>query len=80
MSIFSDLLYKSMTAFINDFSTQFDFNPHLGCVRESFERCRKSGMPLNPDKTYLALLMSILLGYMVSRKGREPEPDKVKTI
>lgn len=80
MSIFSDLLYKSMTAFIDDFSTQSECEPHLACVRESFERCRRSRMALNPDKTYMALLRGILLGYMVSKHGREPEPAKIKTI
>ena len=33
MFIFSDLLYKSMTVFVDDFSTQSDEGSHLECVR-----------------------------------------------
>jgi len=80
MSIFSDLLYKSMTVFIDDFSTQSDVDSHLQLVRESLERCKKARMALNPDKTYLALCRGVLLGYVVSKEGREPEPEKIKVI
>lgn len=80
MSIFSDLLYKSMTVFIDDFSTQSGIEDHLGFVRESLERCRQSQMALNPEKTYLAVSRGVLLGYVVSKAGREPEPEKVKVI
>lgn len=80
MSIFSDLLYKSMTVFIDDFSTQSDADSHIHLVKESLERCKKARMALNPEKTYLALTRGILLEYMVSKRGREPEPEKVKVI
>lgn len=40
MYIFSDLLFKSMTVFVDDFSTQFSVNSHLECVREALIRCR----------------------------------------
>jgi hypothetical protein len=38
MFIFSDLLYKSMTVFVDDFSTQLDIKSHLECVREALKR------------------------------------------
>ena len=37
-------------------------------------------MALNPEKTYLAVSRGVLLGYVVSKEGREPEPEKVKVI
>ena len=49
-------------------------------VRESLERCKKSRMALNPEKTYLTVSRGVLLGYVVSKEGREPEPEKVKVI
>jgi hypothetical protein len=80
MYIFSDLLYKSMTVYIDDFSTQSQKEDHLGHVRQSLERCRKVRMALNPEKTYLAVHRGVLLGYVVSKSGREPEPEKIKVI
>ena len=77
---FSDLLHTSMTVFIDDFSTQSSRVSHLACVRESFERCRKARIALNPDKIFLAVQRGVLLGYVVSKDGREPDPEKVRVI
>lgn len=77
---FSDLLHTSMTVFIDDFSTQSSRDEHLACVKESFERCRRTGIALNPDKIFLAVQRGVLLGYVVSKHGREPDPEKVKVI
>ena len=41
MYIFTDLLFKSMTVFVDDFSTQSNASSHLECVREALVRCRK---------------------------------------
>ncbi|BFI32702.1 hypothetical protein MPTK2_3g07970 [Marchantia polymorpha subsp. ruderalis] len=78
--IFSDLLYKSMTVFIDDFSTQSSIGEHLQCVREALIRCRKMQLALNPEKTFLGVQRGVLLGYVVSEKGREPDPEKVAVI
>jgi hypothetical protein len=77
---FSDLLHKSMTVFIDDFSTQTSGDEHLAAVRESFKRCRQVGISLNPEKLYLAVIRGVLLGYIVSAKGKEPDPEKVDVI
>ena len=80
MYIFSDLLYKSMTVYIDDFNTQSSVGDHLECVREALKRCRKVRLALNPEKTYLAVQRGILLVYVVSEKGREPDPKKITVI
>ena len=77
---FSDLLHKTMTVFIDDFSTQSEIATHLECVRQAFERCRRAGIALNPEKLFLAVLRGITLGYVVSKHGREPDPEKVAVI
>jgi hypothetical protein len=41
MYISTDLLLKSMTVFVDDFSTQSNANDHLQCVREALIRFRK---------------------------------------
>ena len=80
MYIFTDLLYKFMTIFIDDFNTQSNTSQHIGCVREALIRCRKMQLALNPDKTFLDVHKGVLLGYVVSKNGREPDPDKITVI
>ena len=80
MYIFSDLLFKSMTVYIDDFSTQSSAKEHVHCVREALVRCRQMRLALNPDKTFLGVKKGVLLGYVVSENGREPDPDKVAVI
>ena len=77
---FSDLLHKTMTVFIDDFSTQSEIATHIECVRQAFERCRMAGIALNPEKLFLAVLRGITLGYVVSKHGREPDPEKIAVI
>ena len=80
MYIFSDLLYKSMTVYIDNFSTQSSVGDHLECVRKALKQCRKVRLALNPDKTYLAVQRGVLLGYVVSEKGMEPDLEKIVVI
>jgi hypothetical protein len=77
---FSKLLHKSMVVFIDDFSTQTSQEKHLEMLRACFQRCKEVGISLNLDKVYLAVVRSILLGYVVFKKGKEPNLDKVKVI
>ena len=80
MCIFPDLLYKSMTVFVDDFSIQSSASSHLECVREALIRCRKMQLALNPDMIFLGVQKGVLLGYVVSEKGREPDPEKIAII
>ena len=77
---FSDLLHKSMTIFIDDFSTHSSATKHHHWVRECLIRCRRTGIAVNPDKLYLAVKKGILLGHIVSQEGTEPDPAKVEAI
>ena len=54
--IFINLLFKSMTG----------ASQHLECVREVLMICRKMQLALNPDKTFLG----VLLGYVVSENEK----------
>jgi hypothetical protein len=49
-------------------------------LRACFQRCRKVDISLNLEKVYLAMVQGILLGYVVSKKGKELDPDKVEVI
>nr|XP_027075992.1 uncharacterized protein LOC113699838 [Coffea arabica] len=64
-----DILVKSLTtsAFLSD-------------VREVFGVLRDSRMKLNPKKCVFGVTSGKFLGYLVSRRRIEANPDKVKTI
>ena len=80
MYILTDLLFKSMTVYMDNFSTQSTSEDHVESVRLVLVRCRKMRLALNPDKTFLGVQRGVLLGYVVSEKGREPHPDKIAMI
>ena len=67
MYIFTDLLFKSITVYIDDLSTQSSTRE---CVREALIRYRQMRLALNPDKTFLGVQRRVLLGYVVSEKRK----------
>ena len=69
---FLDLLHRSMTIFLDDFSTHSSATEHLYWVKECLIRCRKIGIAVNPDKIYLVGKRGVLLGHIVSQEGTEP--------
>jgi hypothetical protein len=44
---------------------------------ETFDNLRKFKMKLNPKKCVFGVPLEKLLGYMVSRHGIDPKPEKV---
>jgi hypothetical protein len=77
--VFFEFFRKSMVLFIDDFNTQTSQEEHLEMLRACFQRCREVGISLNPE-VYLAVVQGILLGYVVSKKGKEPKLDKVEIV
>ena len=53
---------------------------HLGFLKETFQRCRETGLKLHPGKCFMGMESGILLGHVVSRKGLEVDTDKVRAI
>ena len=45
-----------------------------------FERLRKFQLKLNPAKCTFGVMSGKLLGFVVSEKGIEVDPDKIKAI
>ena len=53
---------------------------HLEDLREMFDRLRFYKMKLNPHKSIFGATSGKFLGYMVSRRGIEANPEKIKAI
>ena len=56
------------------------YEEHVKDVRNFMERCKTSGITLNKDKFIFAADKVKFAGYIVSKEGREVDPDKVKAI
>ena len=53
---------------------------HLDNLRETFNTLRKYQMRLNPMKCIFEVSSGKFLGFMVSQRGIEANPEKVKVI
>jgi hypothetical protein len=53
---------------------------HISDLVEIINNMRKFKMKLNPEKCTFGVPSGKLLGYMVSRCGIDPNPEKVSTI
>ena len=53
---------------------------HLKHLRQTFQKCRKFGLSLNPKKSHFAVQEGKLLGHLVSTDGIRIDPKRVKAI
>ena len=55
-------------------------NDHLNDLRETFDTLRLYNMKLNPSKCMFGVMAGKFLGFMVSQRGIEVNPEKVWAI
>ena len=53
---------------------------HLKNLRETFDTLHSYNMKLNPSKYAIGVTAGKFLGFMVSQKGIEANPDKIRVI
>jgi hypothetical protein len=53
---------------------------HLHHLNQTFEKCRRYGISLNPKKSHFAMEEGNFLGHIVSPKGIKIDPKRVKYI
>ena len=53
---------------------------HLENLRETFDTLRSYNMKLNPGKCTFRVTAGKFLGFMVSQRGIEANPDKIRAI
>jgi ribonuclease HI len=53
---------------------------HIIHLKQTFEKCRKYGLSLNPKKSHFAMQEGKLLGHIVSRDGIRIDPKRVEAI
>ena len=53
---------------------------HLDDLRETFDTLRSYNMKLNPSKCAFGVMTGKFLGFMVSQRGIETNPNKIRAI
>lgn len=80
-AVFSELLGKSMEAYIDDMLVKrFDRANHAEHLRECFEIMRKHRLRLNPKKCTFDVQTEKFLGYLMTKRWIEPNLVKIKSI
>lgn len=53
---------------------------HVGDLKKTFDVLRKYSMKLNPKKCSFGLSSGKFLGFMVTKRGMEANPEKIRAI
>ncbi|XP_057976091.1 uncharacterized protein LOC131163516 [Malania oleifera] len=79
--IFKDQLGKTMEAYVDDMLVKsLVAEQHCKDLRETFELLRQYHMKLNPSKCVFSVSVGKFLGFMVTRRGIEANPDKIRVL
>ncbi|KAI3758461.1 hypothetical protein L6452_06024 [Arctium lappa] len=79
--MFKEHLGKTMEVYIDDMLVKSKHaNDHIGHLKQSFDILREYKMKLNPTKSSFGVRAGKFLGYMVTRRGIEANPDQIKAI
>ena len=72
---------KFMVVYLDDI-TVFSKNDteHIEHLHRTFEKCRRYGLSLNPQKSLFALEEGKLLGHNVTKDGVKIDPKRVEVI
>ena len=72
---------RNVEAYIDDVVIKSKTSDELiADLKETFANLKRYRWKLNPSKCIFGVPSGILLGYIVSARGIEPNPDKVSTI
>ena len=76
-----DLIHKEVEVYVDDMIVKSkDCEGHMPALRKFFERIWFYKLQLNPKKCIFGATSEKLLGFMVSQRGIEVDPDKIKPI
>lgn len=80
-TIFHDMIHKEIEVYLDDVIIKSrESSDHLTHLRKFFERLRRYNLKLNPAKCAFEVPAGKLLGFIVSRRGIELDPSKIKAI
>ncbi len=81
VTLFHEMMHKEVEVYVDDMIIKSrGAESHVHVLRKVFERLRKYQLKLNPAKYMFGDWSGKLLGFIVSEKGIEVDPDKVQAI
>jgi len=79
--IFHDMMHKEIEVYVDDMMVKSGTKEeHVEYLLKMFQRLRKYKLHLNPNKCTFGVRSGKLLGFIISQKGIEVDPNKVKAI
>ena len=81
VALFHDMIHHEIEVYVHDMIARSKTEEeHLDHVQKLFERLKRYKLRLNPNKCTFGVRSGKLLGFVVSNKGIEVDPAKVKAI
>ena len=79
--MFHNQIGRNVEVYVDDMLVKSkEEDDHLDDLRETFQTLHKYQMKLNPSKCAFGVYSGKFLGFMVSQRGIEANPDKIKAI
>ncbi|KAL0402299.1 UNVERIFIED_CONTAM: Polyprotein P3 [Sesamum latifolium] len=76
--VFKHMIGRNMEVYIDDMLVKsHDKESHIQDLQECFEVIRHLGMKLNPSKCTFGVRGGKFLGYLISHRGIEVNPEKI---
>ena len=76
--MFRPQIRRNVEVYVDDMLVKsLDEKKHLDDLQETFDTLRRHQMKLNPNKCAFGVSSGKFLGFMVSQKGIEANPDKI---
>ncbi|PKI64006.1 hypothetical protein CRG98_015619 [Punica granatum] len=81
VTLFCDMMHKEVEVYVDDMIAKSkEGEDHLVNLKRLFDRLKEYKLRLNPAKCTFGARSGKLLGFVVSERGIEVDPDKVKAI
>ncbi|XP_061367257.1 uncharacterized protein LOC133310357 [Gastrolobium bilobum] len=79
--VFKDQLGKNVEVYVDDMIVKsFDMVNHVRDLEQTFQKLRKYRIRLNPVKCAFGVAAGKFLGFMLTHRGIEANPDKCKAV
>ena len=79
--IFHDMIHSIVEVYVDDIvAYSREGQDHMEVLKRVFDRLLETKLKLNPSKCVFGVSSGKLLGFIVSQRGIEVDPDKIKAI
>ena len=79
--VFKDLIWSTMEVYVDDMLVKsVQQTDHIQHLDKIFDLLRQYKVKLNPEKCILGVAFEKILGYLVTQRGIEADPDQIFAI